>query len=71
MILHRKNSGRDAIKNNCIPYAVKGKGLLYSSYGPNGRMASFEIQMLKLDLQQIVMLKVRWPYWMLIQVGLC
>ena len=24
MILHRKNSGSDAIKNNCIPYAVKG-----------------------------------------------
>ena len=28
MILHRKNSGSDALKNNCIPYAVKGKGLL-------------------------------------------
>ena len=28
-----KNSGSNAIKNNCIPYAVKGKGLLQSSHG--------------------------------------
>ena len=28
VLARRKNSGSDAIKNNCIPYAVKGKGLL-------------------------------------------
>ena len=28
VLAHRMNSGSDAIKNNCIPYAVKGKGLL-------------------------------------------
>ena len=27
VLAHRMNSGSDAIKNNCIPYAVKGKGL--------------------------------------------
>ena len=27
VLARRKNSGSDAIKNNCIPYAVKGKGL--------------------------------------------
>ena len=32
VILHRKNSGSDAFKNNCIPYAVKGKGLLLLAY---------------------------------------
>ena len=24
-VAHRKNSGSDAIENNCIPYAVKGR----------------------------------------------
>ena len=28
VLARRMNSGSDAIKNNCIPYAVKGKGLL-------------------------------------------
>ena len=28
VLARRKNSGSDAMKNNCIPYAVKGKGLL-------------------------------------------
>ena len=37
MILHRKNSGSDAFKNNCIPYAVKGRvycvaSVLYLGY---------------------------------------
>ena len=30
VLVRRKNSGSDAIKNNCIPYAVKGKGLFFS-----------------------------------------
>ena len=31
------NSGSDAIKNNCIPYAVKGKDLLHSNTFQGGQ----------------------------------
>ena len=34
VLARRKNSGSDAIKNNCIPYAVKGKGLLAGKVTP-------------------------------------
>ena len=30
MILHRKNSGSDAFKNNCIPYAVKEGSIVFA-----------------------------------------